>query len=125
MRMTLLVLGLLMTTTGLASAQPPSPQASASLAGAERGGGEWDLFVSKEDGFKVDFPGAPKVTEAQWKTEQGYVLPSRIYSVERGRERYSLTVVDYNGIEQMGIARNKACPSGADQATPYRTFEPR
>jgi hypothetical protein len=96
MRMTLLLLGLLLTTPGLVGAQ------------------EWDLFVSKEDGFKVDFPGTPSVTEAQWKTEQGYALPSRIYSAERGRERYSLTVVDYNGIEQMGIARNKACPSGAE-----------
>ena len=69
--------------------------------------------MSKEDGFKVDFPGTPKVTQTQWKTEQGYAS-SRIYSAERGRERYSLTVVDYSGIEQMGIARNKACPSGAE-----------
>ena len=96
MRITVLVLGLLMAMPGLASAQ------------------EWDLFVSKEDGFKVDFPGTPRVTEAPWKTEQGYTVPSRIFSAERGRERYSITVVDYSGVEQMGIARNKACPSGAE-----------
>jgi uncharacterized membrane protein YphA (DoxX/SURF4 family) len=24
---------------------------------------EWEEFVSKEDGFKVDFPGTPKVTD--------------------------------------------------------------
>ena len=120
MRFAVLVLGFVIAAPALAEAQ------------------EWDLFVSKEDGFKVDFPGTPKVTETQWKTEQGYALPSRIYSAERGRERYSLTVVDYSGIEQMGIARNKACPSGAEtcqgQMTGvlrpligpgYRTFEPR
>jgi hypothetical protein len=66
MRFAVLVLGFVITAPALAEAQ------------------EWDLFVSKEDGFKVDFPGTPKVTEAQWKTEQGYALPSRIYSVERG-----------------------------------------
>ena len=96
MRVAVLVLGLFIVAPALAEAQ------------------EWDLFVSQEDGFKVDFPGTPKVTETQWKTEQGYALPSRIYSAERGREHYSLTVVDYSGIEQMGIARNKACPSGAE-----------
>ena len=33
--------------------------------------------MSKEDGFKVDFPGTPKVTQTQWKTEQGYAsLPN-------------------------------------------------
>ena len=96
MRMTVLVLALLITVPGSAKGQ------------------QWDLFTSPEDGFKVDFPGAPRVTPSTWTTEQGYTLPSRIYSVERGRERYSITVVDYNGIEAMGIARNKTCPSGAE-----------
>ena len=31
---------------------------------------------------------------------------------ERGKERYSVTVVDYSGIEQQGIERGKACPPG-------------
>lgn len=96
MRKTLLAVGLLLSMTGLASAQ------------------EWELFVSKEDGFKLDFPGTPKVAEVPWKTEQGYTVPSRIYSMDRGKERYSITVADYSGVEQMGIARNKTCPSGAE-----------
>ena len=96
MRMILLLVGVLLTAPALAGAQ------------------EWELFTSAEDGFKIDFPGAPKVAQGTWKTEQGYVLPSRVYSVERGRERYSMTVVDYNGIEAMGIARNKTCPAGAE-----------
>ena len=41
-----------------------------------------------------------------------YVLPDRIYSAERGRERYSVTVVDYSSIEQQGIERAKSCPPG-------------
>jgi hypothetical protein len=87
---------------------------------------DWDLFVSKDDGFKLDFPGTPSITEAPWKSEQGYTLPSKTYSVSRGQERYAITVVDYNGVVEMGIARNKTCPSGAETcqgliAGPLRT----
>jgi hypothetical protein len=35
-----------------------------------------------------------------------------VYSAEKGRERYSLTVVDYSSIEQQGIERSKTCPPG-------------
>ena len=75
---------------------------------------EWEQFVSTRDGFKVDFPGQPKVTETTWKSEYDYTLPARVYSAERGRERYSMTVVDYNGIEPQGVERRKNCPAGAE-----------
>ena len=97
MRMTVLVVGLLMFMPGLVAAQE-----------------EWELFVSTQDGFKMDFPGKPTITNGTWNTEQGYVVPSRTYSAVKGREKYSITVADYNGVEQMGIARNKTCPSGAE-----------
>ena len=35
-----------------------------------------------------------------------------MYSAEKGRERYSVTVVDYSSIEQQGIERAKSCPPG-------------
>jgi len=38
-----------------------------------------------------------------------------VYSVDRSREHYSVTVVDYTGLEQQGIERSKACPSGNAQ----------
>jgi hypothetical protein len=76
---------------------------------------EWDLYVSTRDGFKVDFPGQPKVSETTWKSQLDYTLPARVYSADKGREHYSLTVVDYSGIEQQGIARSKACPPGNQQ----------
>ena len=60
------------------------------------------------------FPGQPKVTTTTWKSEFDYMLPARVYSAEKGRERYSVTVVDYGVIEQQGIARRKACPAGAE-----------
>jgi hypothetical protein len=73
---------------------------------------EWDLYTNIQDGFKVNFPGQPKVTGTTWISQLNYILPARVYSAEKGRERYSLTVVDYSGIEQQGIERAKTCPPG-------------
>jgi hypothetical protein len=75
---------------------------------------EWIEYQNKEEGFKIVFPAQPKVTETVWKSAFGYPLPARVYSAERGTGRYSVTVVDYSGIEQLGIARRKACPAGAE-----------
>ena len=97
MRMTVFAFCLILSIAGTAAAQ------------------EWDLYVSARDGFKVDFPGQPKVTETTWKSQLDYTLPARVYSVDKGRERYSLTVVDYSGIEQQGIERAKSCPPGNQQ----------
>ena len=96
MRATALVFALVLSMAGPAVAQ------------------EWDLYVNTQDGFKIDFPGQPKVTETTWKTEQGYVLPAHVYSVDKGKEHYSMTVADYNGIQQMGIERAAKCPPGAE-----------
>jgi hypothetical protein len=44
----------------------------------------------------VSFPGQPAVKEISYQGERGTPLPARVYSAERGgRERYSVTVVDY------------------------------
>ena len=78
MRVTPLVLALVLSTSGSAFAQ------------------DWDLYTNKDDGFKVDFPGQPRVTETTFKSEYGADLPAHVYSAARGQERYSVTVVDYN-----------------------------
>ena len=75
---------------------------------------EWSLYVNTEDGFTINFPGEPTVTATTWVSEQGYDLPANAYTVERGRERYSITAIDYNGIEQQGLERSKACLPGAE-----------
>ena len=76
---------------------------------------EWEEFVSKEDGFKVDFPGQPKITDITWKSQLDYILPGKAYSVDKGKEHYSMTVVDYRPIEQQGIDRAKTCEEGNQQ----------
>src|SRR5687767_887210 len=75
---------------------------------------EWTEYESKEGGFAVNFPGQPRVTQTTYKSEYGYMLPARVYTAERGSERYSVTVVDYSGIEMKGLERAKKCPPGAE-----------
>lgn len=76
---------------------------------------EWEVYLSRQDGFTVNFPGQPQISEMTWRSQLGYTLPGRVYKAERGRQRYSATVVDYTSLEQQGIARWKACPPGNAQ----------
>ena len=75
---------------------------------------DWIEFASREERFTCLFPDQPKVTEAAWTSEYGAILPSRIYSATQGQSRYSLTVVDYNPIEQLMVEKSKACPPGTE-----------
>jgi hypothetical protein len=94
MRITAFVIALLLATTGTITAQ------------------EWQEYINIQDGFKLNFPGPPRVTQTTWTSQLNYVLPARVYSADKGPERYSLTVIDYSGIEQQGIERAKTCPAG-------------
>jgi hypothetical protein len=55
------------------------------------------------------------VTETTWTSQLDYILPARVYSADKGREHYSITVVDYTGLEKLGIERAKTCPPGNAQ----------
>jgi hypothetical protein len=76
---------------------------------------DWTEFVSARDGFRVNFPGQPNVQDTTYMSEFGYTLPTRVFSAERGRERYAMTVVDYSGIEAMGRERIKTCMPGDER----------
>jgi len=96
MRMTAMIVALLLWP-GLAVAQ------------------EWQEHVFRQDGFSLNFPGEPRITETMWVSQLEYQLPARVYSLERGPARYSATVVDFSTLEQQGIARWKECPPGNSQ----------
>jgi hypothetical protein len=72
-------------------------------------------YQNSEDGFAVNFPGQPQMTTSTWKSLFDYELPARIYSANRGPERYTVTVVDYTGLQQLGIERAKRCEPGNAQ----------
>jgi len=86
--------------------------ACAAGAAAQQDG--WTEFVSREDGFRITFPGAPNVQTITWTSQMGYPLPARVFTVDRGREHYTVTVADYRGIEGLGIAKSQSCTPGAE-----------
>jgi len=75
---------------------------------------DWDNFKFPEDGFEVNFPGKPKVETTTWVSQYRYNLPAKVYSATHGRERYSVTIVDYRVLPKMGEDRAKGCPAGAE-----------
>ena len=75
---------------------------------------EWMEYRSVRDGFHALFPGEPSVTDTTWASQAGFMLPERVYTVERGAERYVVRVIDYRDVEQRGIERAKGCPPGAE-----------
>ena len=97
MHVTVILFALLLSMPGIAAAQ------------------DWEVYLSRQDGFTINFPGQPRIAETTWRSQLGYTLPARVYSAERDRARFSLTVVDYTSLEEQGIARWKACPSGNSQ----------
>lgn len=69
----------------------------------------WTEYVSRADFFSISFPGAPKVQEITYPAEYRITLPGRVYSVESGGSRYSVTVVNYADAMTMHEARVKSC----------------
>jgi hypothetical protein len=56
---------------------------------------EWMEFKSIEDRFSIPFPGKPTVQTITWPSEYGAVFPGRVYTVQQGSSRFSVTVIDY------------------------------
>jgi hypothetical protein len=77
-------------------------------AGAAAGQG-YNLYQHNADGFQIAVPGTPIRTATTFMSEKGYRLPAHVHTVERGGERYSITVVDYRPIEEMGKQRVQNC----------------
>lgn len=72
---------------------------------------EWVKYRSERDGFEMEIPPGQqvRVVETTYESWTEFKLPARIYSVERGAERYSVMVADYTGIQVLGRAKLKKC----------------
>jgi len=73
---------------------------------------QWTEYENRTDFFSISLPGEPKVREITYRTEYSQVLPGHVYSVENGPNRYSVTVVDYTGLEKLEAERVTACRAG-------------
>jgi len=75
-------------------AQTPSRVAAGPAAG------EWFDFESRDDRFAVNLPGQPSIRETTYQPQRGGPLPARVYTVQSGPQRYSVTVVNLTGIKE-------------------------
>ena len=66
---------------------------------------EWTSYVNTDQGFSVNFPGDPEVTDIKWDSEYGAVFPGRVFSKTVGPNRHSITVIDYRDAERIHAAR--------------------
>src|SRR5688572_12871661 len=81
---------------------------------------EWE---SKQDLFAANFPGVPTMTSITWETEYGARIPARVYRATLpGPRTYSVTVVNYNPVQQILTERAKSCPPGAERCSGDTSF---
>lgn len=69
----------------------------------------WIEYTSRADLFSVNFPGEPQVQDTSYTSALDAVFPARLYTAQRGQERYSDTVVDYTDAERIHTERAKSC----------------
>jgi hypothetical protein len=58
---------------------------------------EWIVYVDRAERFTVNLPGEPAIRETTYEPQRGPTLKARIYTVQDGPRRYSVTVVNYAG----------------------------
>jgi hypothetical protein len=73
---------------------------------------EWAEYTNTVDRFTVPAPGQPKVETIAWNSEYGGKFPGRVYRWEQGRNRYSVTVVDYSDSERIHSELNHIAYQG-------------
>jgi hypothetical protein len=75
---------------------------------------EWVEYRNLQDRFAVNLPGQPTVRDFIYTSWLEAKLPARVYTVERGAERYSVTFVDYTVAQQVHaeMAKSMNCSAG-------------
>jgi hypothetical protein len=78
---------------------------------------DWAPATFTGDGFRANFPGAPKVETMTYQSEFGLRLPGRVYRAADALGQYSMTVVDYRDTERLHNERAAKClaANGANQ----------
>ena len=80
---------------------------------------EWVNYKNTTDFFSINLPptGDPEVRDITWPSEYGAEFPGRVYTMEEGPARYSITVIDYSDSRQIHLARTNY--TEADSPTRY------
>ncbi|HEY6509482.1 MAG TPA: hypothetical protein VIY56_15785 [Vicinamibacterales bacterium] len=70
---------------------------------------DWAPVTSRDDGFRANYPGQPKIEPITYNTEFRIALPGRVYRASDELGRYSTTVVDYREVERLHNERAAKC----------------
>jgi hypothetical protein len=54
----------------------------------------WREYENRQEGFSINFPAEPSISNRPYATASGATVPSKVYSVELPTGRYALTFVD-------------------------------
>jgi hypothetical protein len=63
---------------------------------------EWTEFHDQSERFGVNFPGTPQIENFTYHTWREADVPAKIYTVKDGPRTYSVTVVNYQKVTDMG-----------------------
>ena len=70
---------------------------------------DWIPVTSRDDGFRANYPGQPKVEMIAYNTEFRITLPGRVYRASDALGRYATTVIDYREIQRLHNERAAKC----------------
>lgn len=63
----------------------------------------WREYVDRAERFTINLPDQPAVHDTIFMGERDGTLPARVYTVEDGPRRYSITVVDYSDADVIAV----------------------
>ncbi|MCZ6474919.1 MAG: hypothetical protein O6700_01200 [Gammaproteobacteria bacterium] len=73
----------------------------------------WMTYIDQSQFFSVNFPAEPDVREISYPSEYGAIFPAHVYTVQNGRNFYSVTVVDFTDGQQIYLE----LPDKTDEAS--------
>ena len=66
---------------------------------------DWIEYTDLAERFRISLPREPQIADTTYLGDNQVELPARVYTVEDGPSRYSVTVVDYTSITYVSTMR--------------------
>jgi hypothetical protein len=74
------------------------------LIAAPAGAQEWFEYVNQDQRFAVSLPTEPSLGDGTFQSASGATLPTQIFTAVNGESTYTVTVIDYSGIDAQEYA---------------------
>ncbi len=60
---------------------------------------EWFEYVNQDQRFAVSLPAEPSISDGNFRSASGAMLPTQVFTALNGESTYTVTVVDYAGVD--------------------------